>query len=303
MSATLYYSGIAVDRVSGRRGDLTWVADLLADPETAVIPMWRDQCLVAGGVPVRARQELAADIGAAGADPVLLGLYGGHGVFAIDLSEHSERDAIALAGADAVADTRSLVATLGPEECGLLAYARGILHWHRNQRFCGACGGSSEVREAGHLRRCCSCSKLLFPRLEPAVIVLVELPGNPNRCLLGRHRGSGPDRFSTLAGFVEIGESLEDAVRREVFEEAGVRVDTVVYQGSQAWPFPAGIMFGFRARAVSPEIDVDNAELLDARWFSAAELRARMADPATGGPYRVDSIGRLLIENWLTDNG
>ncbi|HEU5470100.1 MAG TPA: NAD(+) diphosphatase [Actinophytocola sp.] len=291
-----YYNGLEVDRATGRRGDRGWIAGLLEDSATTVLPMWRDRCLVAAGHPVRLRPA------AAGADPVLLGLDGGRAVFAVDLSELDERAALEAAGADTAVDTRGLVPTLSPAECGLLAYARGILHWNRNQRFCGTCGGRTEVREAGHLRGCLDCDRLLFPKIEPAVIVLVELPGTPNRCLLGRHRGAGPDRFSTLAGFVEIGESLEDAVRREVAEEAGVAVSAVRYQGSQAWPFPAGIMLGFRAVAAAPDIAADGAELAEARWFSPAELRARLADPATGGPYRVDSIGQILIENWLADN-
>ncbi|HET9141429.1 NAD(+) diphosphatase [Actinophytocola sp.] len=290
----LYYSGLGVDRVGHRRGDRDWVAGLLAAPHTTVLPMWRDRCLVAAGEPVWVRGDPAAE-------PVLLGLRDGHGVFAVDLSGLDEPEAVRLAGADGTADTRSLVGSLPAQDCGLLAYARGILHWNRNQRFCGACGGRTEPREAGHLRVCQSCAKLLFPRIEPAVIMLVELPGEPNRCLLGRHRGAPADRFSTLAGFVEVGESLEDAVRREVAEEAGVVVDSVVYQGSQAWPFPSGIMLGFRARAASAEIGVDETELLEARWFTAAELRARMADPATG-PYRLDSIGRQLIETWVAEN-
>jgi NAD+ diphosphatase len=302
MSSTLYYSGLALDRVGHRRGDQAWVAGLLADPATTVIPMWRDRCPVAAGQPVFAHDAVVPAILAAGADPVLLGLRGGTGVFAVDLSGLTEREAVDLVGADAVLDTRSLVSSLPPDECGLLAYARGILHWNRNQRFCGACGGSTESREAGHLRTCRGCEKLLFPRIEPAVIMLIELPGEPNRCLLGRHRGAPAERFSTLAGFVEVGESLEDAVRREAAEEAGVTVDTVAYQGSQAWPFPSGIMLGFRARARSAHIAVDGAELVEARWFTPAELRARMADPATGGPYRTDSIGRLLIESWVAEN-
>lgn len=115
-------------------------------------------------------------------------------------------------------------------------------------------------------------------------------------------QGAGPGRYSTLAGFVEIGECLEDAVRREVAEEAGVIVGAVRYQGSQAWPFPAGIMIGFRGVAESADIAVDQAELIDARWFSEAEVRARIADTAAVPPYRQDSIGRALIESWLAES-
>jgi NAD+ diphosphatase len=301
MGSTMYYSGLSLDRASGRRVDPGWITKLFAETGTRVIPLWRDQCLVRQGAPVTLRVDQAQDLLAAAGDPVLLGLDGDSAVFAADLSELEQPDAVELAGAGAAVDVRTLVPALAPADAGLLAYARGILYWHRNQRFCGACGGRTDPRDGGHLRTCRDCGKLLFPRIEPAVIVLVELPGEPRRCLLGRHRGSGPDRFSTLAGFVEIGENLEDTVRREVAEEAGVTVDTVTYQASQAWPFPAGLMIGFHAEAVSDKIDVDDSELLEARWFTAADLRARGSDSATGGPYRVDSVGKVLIERWLAD--
>jgi NAD+ diphosphatase len=207
--------------------------------------------------------------------------------------------ALVLAGAQAVVDIRALVSAVSPFAAGMFAYARGITYWHRNQRFCGACGGRTDARSAGHHRICLSCGHLQFPRIEPAVIMLVELPGEPTRCLLGRPAGAAPGRFSTLAGFVEIGESLEDAVRREVAEEAGVRVGRVTYQASQAWPFPAGLMVGFTAEALASTIRADQREVLEARWFTAPELRARIADPSLGGPYRVDSIGKILIEDWL----
>ena len=294
----MYYSGLRLDRTGNRRSDPDWVAKLLTEPSTQVIPLWQDHCLVREGTPVQLNQ--ARDVLDAADDPVLLGLDGDTAVFAADLSALDQSDAVELAQADTVLDVRALVPTLTQEQANLLAYARGILHWNRNQRFCGACGGQAVPGHGGHLRTCQDCGKLLFPRIEPAVIVLVELPGTPRRCLLGRHQGAGPNRFSTLAGFVEIGESLEDAVRREVAEEAGVTVGAVTYRASQAWPFPAGLMIGFRGEAVSDRIDVDNAELLEARWFTAADIRARMA-AATGGPYRVDSIGKALIDQWLAE--
>lgn len=144
------------------------------------------------------------------------------------------------------------------------------------------------------------CGRLLFPRIEPAVIVVVEAPGAPPRCLLGRHRGAAAGAFALIAGFVDIGESLEDAVRREVAEEAGVPVGEVRYQGSQAWPYPAGIMVGFRARATSEVIAVDHDELTEARWFTRAGLAAhRAARPRTHG----DSIGTHLLDAWLAEGG
>jgi NAD+ diphosphatase len=297
---SLYYTGLALDRASSRRSDPAWLQAQRAGPDVRVIPLWDDKCLVSGGQPISldAASEAALPDGAT----VFLGLSAGTPVFAADLSALDRADALALAGADAEADVRTLIGAIGRDEAGMLAYARGLLHWQRRQRFCGCCGGRCEPRDGGHLRVCAECATLHFPKIEPATIVLVELPGEPRRCLLGRHQGAAPGRYSTLAGFVEIGESLEDAVRREVAEEAGVTVRSVRYQGSQAWPFPAGIMLGFRAVAAGPDIAVDGAELTDARWFTDAEVRARIADSGPVPPCRHDSIGRALIEGWLAES-
>ncbi len=296
----MYYSGLTLDRVSDKRANPDWIAEMLAATQTRVIPMWRDLCLVRAGSPVALAADRAQQVLSTASEPILLGVDRASAVFAADLSVLDRDRALEVAGADDAADVRRLAGTLTPDEAGTLAYARGISHWNRNQQFCGACGGRTDGRDSGHLRVCVDCGKLLFPRIEPAVIVLVELPGTPTRCLLGRHRGSGPDHYSTLAGFVEIGENLEDAVRREVAEETGVTVGPVAYQGSQAWPFPAGLMLGFRGEATSDAISVDGAEVIAARWFSVAEVRARMADQ--NDPFRMDSIGKHLIENWLADH-
>jgi NAD+ diphosphatase len=290
----LYYTGLDLDRASASRADPVWLQQLQARPDRQVLPLWRDQCLVRAGQPVTELKTAADEL-------VFLGLAEGQApVFAADLSALDRQAALERAGADDTADVRTMIADLSPAQAGLLAYARGLLYWQRAQQFCGWCGGRCDARNGGHLRCCRDCDREHFPKIEPAIIVLVELPGEPRRCLLGRHQGAVPDRFSTLAGFVEIGESLEDAVRREVAEEAGVSVGAVRYQGSQAWPFPAGIMVGFRAEAESDHIGADGAELLEARWFTAADLRDRLgARPFP--PYRVDSIGRVLIEGWLAE--
>ncbi|MCZ7462277.1 NAD(+) diphosphatase [Streptomyces sp. WMMC940] len=294
----MHYSGLELDRAGARRADAAWIAGLTARPGTRVVPLWRDQCLVQDGSPVERTGRMARALLEAAPEPVFLGLDGDQAVFAADLSELAEDEASALGAAEGVRDVRAMVSTLTLAEAGLLAYARGILHWHRNQRFCGACGGVAASRDGGHLRVCRGCGKMLFPRIEPAVIVLVECAQEPRRCLLGRHAGAGPDNFSTLAGFVEVGESLEDAVRREVLEEAGVVVKDVVYQGSQAWPFPAGLMVAFRAEAVGDETDVDGAELVEARWFTTAELRDHID---AGNGCRPDSIDKFLIESWIAE--
>ncbi|MFI7252727.1 NAD(+) diphosphatase [Micromonospora chalcea] len=297
----LAYGGGWLDRAAALRGDAEWLAGRLADPVSVVLPLWRDRCLVDAAGPVRLTGEHASRVRSAAEEIVFLGLDGDVAVFAADLSALGERAAVELAAATRAVDVRTLVGRLDPAGAAVQAYARGLLLWHRQRRYCGACGARAVAGGGGHMRTCGGgeCGRLWFPRIEPAVIVLVEAPGRIGRCLLARHAGAAEGGYSTLAGFVEVGESLEDAVRRELAEEAGVTVTDVVYQGSQAWPFPAGLMAGFRAVAVSEEVRVDGVELLEARWFSRAELRARVA---AGRPLgRVDSIDHRLLGDWLAE--
>ena len=302
-AAALAYNGLGLDRAPGLRADPAWIDAVLARPESRVIPFWRDGCLVRE----QARPQPVV-LGAQQAGPVLeqaglcvfLGLDGAAGVFAVDLSGLDEEAAVRLAGATGVLDVRRMVIALDAALASTLAMARGILRWHREQGFCGTCGHPAHSEHGGAQRRCAGegCGRLLFPRIEPAVITLVESPGQPRRCLLARHTKSASGAYATLAGFVEIGESLEDAVRREVAEETGVRIGEVRYQASQAWPFPAGLMVGFRARAVTEAITVDRSELEEARWFSRAELTDYLsaAPPGTG-----DSIESFLVGSWLRE--
>ncbi|MEV4387095.1 NAD(+) diphosphatase [Micromonospora sp. NPDC049580] len=295
----LAYGGGWLERAGALRTDAARLDALLTDPTTVVLPLWRDRCLVDGVGPVRLTAERASLVRSAAAETVFLGLDGDVAVFAVDLSGLSEPAAVEMAGATRAVDVRALVGRLDPADAAAQAYARGLLHWHRQQRYCGTCGAAAVAGGGGHVRTCsgAECGRLLFPRIEPAIIVLVEAPGSPERCLLARHAGAAAGAYSTLAGFVEVGESLEDAVRREMAEEAGVTVTDLAYQGSQAWPFPAGLMVGFRARVASEEVRVDGVELLEARWFSRAELRERVA---AGRPLgRVDSIDHQLLSTWL----
>ncbi|MFB9238589.1 NAD(+) diphosphatase [Plantactinospora siamensis] len=298
---TLTYNGGWLDRTGAERGDPARVAARLR-AGARIVPVWRDRCLAVGDppTPVRLAGAAAEAVLAAGADPVFLGLNGESAVFAVDLSALPEERAVAAAGAQTTVDVRRIVGELPPAEAATQAYARGLLHWHRNQAFCGACGSPTTARDGGHVRACTGsdCARLLFPRIEPAVIVVIEAPDDPARCLLARHAGARPDGFALIAGFVEVGESLEDAVRREAAEETGLRLTDVRYRASQAWPFPAGLMVGFTAVAASDRVAVDGVEVVEARWFSRAELRARVA---AGRPLgRVDSIDRLLLTNWLS---
>ncbi|MCO1596877.1 NAD(+) diphosphatase [Micromonospora sp. RHAY321] len=298
----LAYGGGWLDRAGALRTDPTRLGELVTDPTSVVLPLWRDRCLVDGDGPVRLTADRATLVRSAAGETVFLGLDGdGAAVFAVDLSALTERSAVEMAAAVRAVDVRALVGRLDAGVAAVQAYARGLLHWHRQQRYCGTCGAPAVAGGGGHVRTCTGgeCGRLLFPRIEPAIIVLVEAPGPPGRCLLARHAGASEDGWSTLAGFVEVGESLEDAVRREMAEEAGITVTDVTYQGSQAWPFPAGLMVGFRATATSEEVRVDGDELLAARWFTRAELRERVASGRTLG--RVDAIDHQLLRDWLVE--
>jgi len=181
-----------------------------------------------------------------------------------------------------------------------LFHAIGLAEWHWATRFCPRCGGDLESTHAGHQLQCTVCGKPQFPRSDPAVIMAVTTgePGSDDeRILLGRHASWPEGRFSTLAGFCEPGETLEDAVRREVLEETGVLVGEVSYFGNQPWPLPASLMLGFTARALSDEIEVDGTEVAEARWFSRADLRGE-TEHGIAVPTGI-SISSSLMESWL----
>ncbi|TNM37792.1 NAD(+) diphosphatase [Nocardioides albidus] len=185
-------------------------------------------------------------------------------------------------------------------EAPLVFHALGLAEWHWAHRFCPRCGGALTSRAAGHELVCVDCGKPQFPRSDPAVIMLIAAgdPGSPEeRCLLGRNHSWPPGRFSTLAGFCEPGESLEDAVRREVLEETGVVVGEVRYFGNQPWPLPSSLMLGFHGRAVTEDIRLEDHDVEDARWFTRAEMRRQAADGTLVLPGGV-SISRSLVEDW-----
>jgi NAD+ diphosphatase len=290
------YAGLGLDRAGDRRADPDWVAGLAAGPRAVVRPMWNDECLVAAGEPLVLPAE-----GWEAARLVLLGLAGDVPTFAADLSELSKDAALARTGADGTADIRALFTGLPADEAATLAFARGLLRWHRFQQYCGRCGSPAEPRDGGHFRACTNsgCAHLLFPRIEPAVITLVESAAEPRRCLLAKHRASKLGGYSLLAGFVEVGESLEDAVRREIREEAGIALTRVDYVGSQPWPFPAGLMVGFRAVTADETTTADGDEILEARWFTRERLREYAEETHRLG--RDDSIDRLILNEWLAE--
>ncbi len=199
-------------------------------------------------------------------------------------------------------ELRSLALSLSSTDAALIAHARAVMHWHETHRHCGRCGGELQSAAGGHARRCrndgCDTNEI-FPRIDPAVIVLVT---HEDRCLLGRQRSWPPGRFSCLAGFAEAGETLEEAVRREVLEESGVHVGDVAYHSSQPWPFPQSLMIGFTARAVSPDITLHDDELEEARWFSRDDIRRGVAAGSLKLSARL-SIAYRLLHDWYAQAG
>lgn len=314
IAETVTFGGSGLDRAAGLRGDAARQDALWADPATRVLPVWRGKMLVAG----EARALCYVDAGhkaIAGAPRLFLGLDAQGALFAVDLSDwEPPADQPALPGTfldpteqihpdlpegSRFAELRALMAGLSPREAELAAMARALFGWHAHHGFCARCGARSDVAMAGWQRTCPTCGAHHFPRTDPVVIMLVT---RGNSVLLGRSHGWPEGMYSLLAGFIEPGETIEAAVRREVAEETSVRVGPVSYLASQPWPFPASLMLGCRGEAETEAIAVDPAELEDALWVTREEMVQVMAGlhPRIR-PARRGAIAHFLIANWLAD--
>jgi NAD+ diphosphatase len=286
-------AGPYLDRAAHLREDAAWLASALADTASRVVAVWNSRSLVTDGEEPRAAYLPLAQIPESQRDIsalVLLGRFGGTYVFAY---EFDTPDAPALPAGSRFEDLRMVAARLPSDEAGLLSYARALMFWRKRTRFCGTCGTPTIAAKAGHVLVCTNpaCRHEQFPRLDPAIIVLIS---DGERALLGRQASWPVGRYSTIAGFVEPGESLEDAVVREVFEETGIEVTDIEYHSSQPWPFPSSLMLGFTARATTTQIQLRDHELEDARWFT----RDDFASSKTIAPPSV-SISFRLIEHWF----
>ena len=298
------YAAGPLDRAEQHRRDQAWLADVLVDPTSRFVPVWRDRHLFRedgqdGAAAVFLPVDRAAALMAGGADVCFLGLGGGVAYFSLDLGHLETPDhAPALAGLGSFADLRRIGPLLPRDDGAILAHARALVYWHGRHRFCGLCGTATRSEQGGHQRRCQNpdCGAVHFPRTDPAVIMLVHDGGD--RCVLGRQARFPAGMHSTLAGFVEPAESLEDTVAREVFEEVGLRVRDIAYQSSQPWPFPSSLMLGFQAVANFGPLQIDPQELESARWFTRSELLQSPEDDCFRLP-RADSIARRLIADWL----
>jgi NAD+ diphosphatase len=287
------YTGGRLERAAHRRHDDAWLAGAMAHADSRFTLFWRGQALIEGDDAPRAALIRRPAV----TGPwVFLGEQDAAPVFALDVSALEEPLAALSDVAGRFADLRAATALLPADDATILATARGLLHWRATHRFCPSCGGATEPTRGGHVLRCTQCGREHFPRTDAAVIMLVS---RGDKLLLGQSLKFPLERnlYSTLAGFVEPGESLEEAVRREVFEETGVKIGEVAYHSSQPWPFPASLMLGYYATALSEEIVLETAEMRDARWFTREDIANR---EALGFSLPgADSIARRLIEDWL----
>jgi len=285
------FSGAFVDRSGHRREDPRWLDEAIASPDARFAPVWHDKCLATDEPPrVCLLCHRQVDAYLPQRDMVFLGLYRDKPAFAFALDGETEAP---FPAAGQFHDLRYLGTVLPADEANLVAHAIALINWHRLQKFCASCGAPTRAESGGNTRICSAhdCATRSFPRVDPAIIVLVE---SGDRCLLGRQASWPEGRYSTIAGFVEPGESLEDAVRREVLEETNIEVGSVHYHSSQPWPFPSSLMLGFTAHATSRDIRLNDGELEDARWFTRKECRSGFPKL----PFRL-SIARRLVDDWL----
>jgi NAD+ diphosphatase len=303
-SALNYYAANPIDRLTPKRLDEKWLEEQREDPSTLFIPVWDSKQLFAEESTPRPVMLARADMGKlldTAETVVFLGRNEARTYFAVDLPRERGAFVESLARHGRFHDLKRFGALLQAPQAALLAYARAMTHWHRRHRFCGDCGAPTVSVDGGHRRVCTSapCGQQHFPRTDPAVITLVH---SGERCLLGRQPIWPQGFYSAIAGFVEPGESLEDAVVREINEETGISVTDVHYHSSQPWPFPSSIMLGFTAAALGETIRLMDHELEDARWFSRQDFQ----DDLAAGDLRLPSsfsIAFRLVEDWYNDAG
>ena len=315
IAETVTFGGSGLDRAALVRGDDALLKTHLATGD--ILPLWRGKVLVEGEGRerlVRVPQGHPALIDSTG-DYIFLGLDAGQAVFACDISAWAPPDQdLELVGqffdpseqvhpdfptGVVFAELRSVMAQLSPRDAELVATAKALFNWHESHGFCAKCGCESAITMAGWQRNCIQCNASHFPRTDPVVIMLIT---HGNQLLLGRSPGWPEGMYSTLAGFVEPGETLEAAVRREVFEESAISVGAVTYLASQPWAFPSSLMFGCHGEALNTDITIDPDEIEDAFWISREELMQVMAGehPIIKAARR-GSIAQFLMTNWLAD--
>lgn len=314
---TVTFGGSGLDRAADIRGDIPALAEAIQDPAARTVVLWKGKPLVIDVGEGRALARLPLDhpvLKESRSAPILLGREGGAARFAHDISDWVPEDDVSDVGAfldrsaqrhpatdvsHSFQELRAVMSMLEPRDAELAATAKAIIGWHDTHGFCARCGAPSDVTQAGWQRVCQACGGSHFPRTDPVVIMLIT---RGNKVLLGRSPGWPEGMYSCLAGFVEPGETIEAAVRREVWEEAGIKVGDVRYLASQPWPFPSSLMFGCQGIALSDEIDIDPVEIEDALWVTREEIMDAFAGLRTGLlPARKGAIAHFLLRNWVAD--
>ena len=298
---THVFAGNPLDRGDAQRRDQQWLDAQASNPRSRFLPFWQLNVLIHSGPETRLGWLSPAAIKHPAIDvpPVFLGLSEGVAHFAVDVSQLADpQQELRLDAAWRFEESRAAATQLSLPETGILAQSRAQLDWHRRHQFCSVCGQRTEQGRGGHVRQCPACKAEHFPRTDPVAIMVVS---DGHRCLLGQTRGrlSRTGTYSALAGFIDQGESIEEAVRREVKEEAGIEVGKVRYHSSQPWPFPSSLMIGCHAQALTTEIRMDDGEMTDVRWFSRDEVRSALKgeNPHLRVPAPI-AIAHHLIKAW-----
>ena len=297
------FSHCPLNRVSAERERAGFVDGCKNQDAARFFALWKGQPLLKDGEPGAqanaisvSRKDVAKQMG--DAPTVLLGLWNEAPIFALDVSNSAEApESAAFSNLGSYQNLRDCAAKLAPDMLSVLGHGKWLLDWHNRHRFCANCGAPSEMRAGGARRHCDACGAGHYPRTDAVAIVLAEHEG---ACLLGRNPEFPEGFYSTLAGFVEPAETPEQAAHRELFEEAGLKIDNITYQFSQPWPFPSSLMMGFFATANSRELVLDPAEIVDAKWLTRDEIIAHLNGDVFEGmfiPPRF-TIARRLIERW-----
>jgi len=297
------FTSVRLDRLAEFRDDHEWVSRALNSEAARFVPMWRSRSLIEvssnGQMAVYLKNGELDDLESI-QPPTLLGTDGKRYFFAVSINDRQREEVLELHPEAKFLDLRRSAVDMDAKHAGVLAYAKALHYWQHRHGFCGVCGHPNRLQSAGHKLVCGNeeCARQSFPRIDPAIIVLVT---HEDACLLGRNSNWPEKRFSTLAGFVEPGESLEDALVREVFEESRVRLKEIRYVSSQPWPFPASSMCGFYAEAESREC-APSDELEELRWFTVDELSEaiRKQEVLLSAPV---SIAFRLLADWFTKQG
>lgn len=294
-----------LDRAAHRRMDGSWLEAARADSKSLFMPLWKLNPFIIRGRDGRneagwVTAELARPLMQASRLTVFLGVHRDSAHFAIDISGEADPERSGpLAGLGSFADLRTVAGDMDPGDAAILAQAKALIDWHQRHGFCANCGKPTMAAEAGYKRTCEACSTEHFPRTDPVVIML---PVHGDTCLMGRQPKWPPGFYSALAGFIEPGETIEEAVARECKEEAGIDIGDVAFHSTQPWPYPSSLMIGCYARAKTTEIHLDGNELSDAKWFTREQVRAAMARGTN--ELRLPpplAIAHQLVRTWLED--